>query len=98
MRGPASSGASAFRTAPRPRTRAGRRRASRRAPNEFGRIDMSAAQTQAPVPTWRDLVTRSEIDAWLAMTDWKSWASIALDWAITFAAMALVAVFPNPLA
>ena len=24
---------------------------------------MSAAQTQAPVPSWRDLVTRSEIDA-----------------------------------
>ena len=31
------------------------------------------------------------------MTDWKSWASIALDWGITFAAMALVAVWTNPL-
>jgi fatty acid desaturase len=47
-------------------------------------------------PAWRELVTRSEIDAWLAMKDWKSWASIALDWAIVFAAMALVAVWTNP--
>jgi fatty acid desaturase len=56
---------------------------------------MSAvAQSQV---TWRDLVTREEIDAWLCMTDWKSWASIALDWAIVFAAMALVTVWTNPL-
>ncbi len=56
---------------------------------------MSAAQPQ-PQPTWRDLVTRNEIDSWLAMNDWKSAASVALDWAITFAAMALVAVWTNP--
>jgi fatty acid desaturase len=59
---------------------------------------MSAATTPAAAPHWRELVTRSEIDAWLAMADWRSWASIAFDWAITFAAMTLVAVFPNPLA
>ena len=59
---------------------------------------MSAATTpQIPAPAWRDVVTREEIDRWLAMTDWKSWASIALDWAIVFAAMALVAVWTNPL-
>ena len=55
---------------------------------------MSAAAR--PQMTWRDAVTREEIDAWLAMTDWKSWASIGLDWAIVFAAMALVAVWTNP--
>jgi fatty acid desaturase len=58
---------------------------------------LNAAPTCPPAPHWRDLVTRAEIDSWLAMRDWKSWASIALDWAIVFAAMALVAVFPNPL-
>ena len=55
---------------------------------------MSATQ---PVPTWRDLVTRDEIDAWLRMNDWKSAASVALDWGIIFAAMVLVAVWTNPL-
>jgi len=59
---------------------------------------VSAAQTHPTPPAWRDLVTRAEIDAWLAMADWRSWASIALDWAIVFAAMALVAVWTNPLA
>jgi fatty acid desaturase len=55
---------------------------------------MSAAAQ--PQMSWRDVVTREEIDAWLAMTDWKSWASIGFDWAIVFAAMALVAVWTNP--
>jgi fatty acid desaturase len=57
---------------------------------------MSAARPDTP-PAWRTVVTREEIDGWLAMTDWKSWASIALDWGIVFAAMALVAVWTNPL-
>jgi len=58
---------------------------------------VSAAQTHPTPPAWRDLVTRAEIDTWLAMADWKSWASIALDWAVVFAAMALVAAWTNPL-
>jgi fatty acid desaturase len=57
---------------------------------------MSAATTQ-PQPSWRDLVTREEIDGWLAMTDWRSWASIGFDWAVVFAAMGLVAMWTNPL-
>jgi fatty acid desaturase len=55
---------------------------------------MSTAQQP---PAWRTLVTRDEIDAWLAMEDWRSWVSIALDWAIAFAAMGLVAWWTNPL-
>ena len=47
--------------------------------------------------SWRDAVTREEIDTLLTMRDWKSWLSIALDWAIVFAAMALVAAWPNVL-
>jgi len=58
---------------------------------------MSAATQTRPQVGWRDLVTREEIDAWLEMRDWKSWASIALDWGITFAAMALVATWSHPL-
>ena len=60
---------------------------------------MATAETtpnQTPLERhWRELVTRDEIDAWLAMEDWKSWASIGLDWGIVFASMALVAVWPN---
>lgn len=61
---------------------------------------MSAATPRLPVPTappWRERVTREEIDAWLRMADWKSVFSIALDWGIVFASMALVAAWPNPL-
>jgi fatty acid desaturase len=58
---------------------------------------MSAAQTHPATPAWRELVTREEIDGWLAMTDWKSWGSIAFDWAIVVASMALVALWTNPL-
>ena len=47
--------------------------------------------------TWRDAVTRQEIDELLAMNDWLGWGSIALNWSIVFASMALVAVWPNPL-
>jgi len=45
--------------------------------------------------SWRDAVTRDEIDGLLAMRDARSWLSIGLDWAVVFAAMALVAVWPH---
>jgi fatty acid desaturase len=57
----------------------------------------SEAQPSEVGKSWRDLVTRDEIDTWLAMEDWRSWLSIAVDWGIVFASMALVAVWPNPL-
>jgi fatty acid desaturase len=47
--------------------------------------------------TWRDALTRAEIDRLLEMHDWRSWLSIAFNWAVVFAAMALVAAWPNPL-
>ena len=53
--------------------------------------------TQPTFSSWRDVVTRDEIDAWLEMRDWKSWASIALDWAIVFASMWMVTVWTHPL-
>jgi fatty acid desaturase len=45
--------------------------------------------------SWRDAVTRQEIDELLAMDDWKGWASLVLDWSIVFASMALVVAWPN---
>jgi fatty acid desaturase len=57
---------------------------------------MSAAQPIVRPAAWRKLVTRDEIDTWLTLSDWKSAASIALDWGIVFAAMAMVATWTNP--
>ena len=48
-------------------------------------------------PTWRQALSRDEIDALLEMHDWRSWASIAIDWGLVFAAMALVAWLPHVL-
>ena len=46
---------------------------------------------------WRDHISREEIAELLSFEDWRSWLSVGLDWGIVFAAMALVAVLPNPL-
>jgi len=46
---------------------------------------------------WRDQLTKQEISELLQMRDWRSWFTVALDWAMIFGAMALVAVWPNPL-
>jgi fatty acid desaturase len=46
---------------------------------------------------WRDQFTREEIAELLRFEDWRSWLSVAVDWGIVFAAMALVAALPNPL-
>ncbi|MCP5058891.1 MAG: fatty acid desaturase family protein [bacterium] len=46
---------------------------------------------------WRDSFTREEIRELLAMNDLRSWGSLLLDWGIVIAAMAWVAIWPNPL-
>jgi fatty acid desaturase len=46
---------------------------------------------------WQEAISREELDALLAMSDWRSWLSVAVNWAIVGAAMALVAAWPNPL-
>jgi fatty acid desaturase len=46
---------------------------------------------------WRSAFSRDEITALLAMNDWRSWGSAALDWGLVLAAMLLVALWPNPL-
>jgi fatty acid desaturase len=45
---------------------------------------------------WRGVLTREEIKELLAMRDWRTWASLAIDWALIAASFALVARFPNP--
>lgn len=46
---------------------------------------------------WLDRFTRAEILELLSFDDRRSWASVVVNWAIVFASMALVAVWPNPL-
>jgi fatty acid desaturase len=46
---------------------------------------------------WQEAISRDELDALLGMSDWRSWLSVALNWALVAAAMALVAVWPHPL-
>ncbi|HEV7731096.1 MAG TPA: fatty acid desaturase family protein [Candidatus Binatia bacterium] len=46
---------------------------------------------------WRDAMSRDDIRDLLAPTAWKSWLSIATNWALVFGSFALVAVWPNPL-
>jgi len=51
----------------------------------------------AAAPThWRDALSREEIDDLLRMRDLRSWFSIAFNWGLVFASMALVALWPNP--
>jgi fatty acid desaturase len=47
--------------------------------------------------SWRESLSRDEIAHLLEMEDWRSWASIGLDWALVFAAFALVGAWPNVL-
>jgi len=49
------------------------------------------------LPVWRQALSKEDIKALLVMRDWRSWASVAINWAIVFAAFALVARWPNPL-
>jgi fatty acid desaturase len=47
--------------------------------------------------TWQEAISRDELGELLEMADWRSWLSLAINWALVGAAMALVAVWPNPL-
>jgi fatty acid desaturase len=45
---------------------------------------------------WRASLTREEIDRLLELKDGRAWLSIGTSWAVVFAAMAGVALWPNP--
>ena len=44
---------------------------------------------------WRSVLSKDEVDGLLELHDLHSWGSIALNWAIVFASMALVALLPH---
>lgn len=46
---------------------------------------------------WLDRFTRAEIVELLCMDDRRSWTSLAVNWSLVFASMAIVARWPNPL-
>ena len=48
-------------------------------------------------PLWRDAMSREEIKDLLAMRDWRSWLSVAINWGLVAASFAAVAWWPNPL-
>ena len=56
-----------------------------------------ASATTADAIGWRSALTRDEIDDLLEMRDLRTWGSIALNWGLIAAAMALVAYWPNVL-
>jgi hypothetical protein len=39
---------------------------------------------------WQETISRDEFDTLLGMSDWWSWLSVAVNWALAFTAMALV--------
>jgi len=53
--------------------------------------------TEEGTPAWRQALSRDDIRELLVMRDWRSWLSVAVNWAIVGAAFALVARWPNPL-
>lgn len=48
-------------------------------------------------PSWRQVLTREEIDSLLAIEDWRGWLTIGVDWAIIAVSFWIVAQWPNPL-
>lgn len=48
-----------------------------------------------PARAWRDAISREEMQELLRTNDWRGWLSIGLDWGLVFAAMAMVAAWPN---
>ena len=51
----------------------------------------------APNGAWREKLSSEEIRQLLSMNDWRSAWTLALNWGLVFASMALVAAWPNPL-
>lgn len=51
----------------------------------------------SPLPVWRQALSKEDIKDLLVMRDWRSWLSVAINWALVFGSFALVAWWPNPL-
>ena len=46
---------------------------------------------------WLDAVSRAELEELLAVSVWRSWVSLAVNWGLVAGAFVIVARFPNPL-
>jgi fatty acid desaturase len=49
------------------------------------------------IDEWREALSRDDVRDLLAMNDLRGWFSVLFNWAVVLGAMALVAVWPNPL-
>ena len=56
---------------------------------------MATTEEWSPDKGWLEAVPQDELDRVLEMQDWRSWLSLALDWALVAASMALVALRPG---
>jgi fatty acid desaturase len=56
----------------------------------------SPTEEQRP-PSWRQVLSREEIDSLLEVKDWRGWLTIATNWGIVAACFWMVAWAPNPL-
>ena len=94
--GPRCWRASTSRTGARPPTRASPTAPTGSSPASGG-DPMASAAPAIVKADWRAALTREEIAPLLVQSDLRSWISIGVDWALVFAAFALVAAWPNPL-
>ncbi|MFP6626729.1 MAG: fatty acid desaturase, partial [Deltaproteobacteria bacterium] len=56
---------------------------------------MAVTTNWTPTGDWLQCLSQDELDSLTVMHDWRSWASVALDWALVAAAMTLVAYRPG---
>ena len=70
---------------------------SPQAPDVDPRVVAANSEALAEVPFWRQVLTLEERKALLKIDPLRSWWMIASNWLVIFAAMALVARWPNPL-
>ncbi len=60
-------------------------------------MSQAATLERSRPKSWREVLSRQEIDSLLEIQDWRGWVTIVVDWGIVFASFALVAWAPNPL-
>ncbi len=58
-------------------------------------MNADASSAAGPRPHWLDVLTPGERRELLATNNWRGWLSIALNWGLIAASMALVALYPN---
>jgi len=62
-----------------------------------GNGTQSADSADRAQRSWKQSLSREEISELLEIDDWRSWATVLINWGLVGAAFALVARWPNPL-